>query len=372
MIYLDNNATTPLDPEVLKVMLPYMTQVYGNASSRHSAGRKAKLAVDEARYFVTDLIGAKPKDVVFTSGATEAINIGVKGIALSKQNKGKHIITCQTEHAAILETCRYLETIGFSVTYVSVDSNGLIDLEEYKQSFRPDTIMAGVMLVNNETGVIQPIAKLSEIAHEHDALFFSDITQAVGKVPLEIGAFGIDLAAFSAHKIHGPKGVGALYCRSLKIAMPLLHGGGQERGIRSGTYNVPGIVGFGKAAAIASERMYIDRLQLTKLQSTFERSFSDIPAVKILAQAAPRIHTTSSICCKGYLADVLIPALDPIIVSNGSACTSENIAPSHVIKAMGLSDDDAFATIRVSYGRFNREADVLALADSLSRLLSSS
>lgn len=362
IIYLDNNATTKIAPRVLEAMMPFLTEEYANAASIHPFGVKAYEAVKNARSQIADLISCETNEIIFTSGATEAINLAIKGIAESYKNKGKHIVTVATEHPSVLDTCRYLESIGYKVTYLPVQKNGLLDLEEVKQSIRSDTILVSVMLVNNEIGVIQPIKEIAKIAHSKDAFFMTDGTQAVGKTPVNVDLLGIDLMSFSGHKFYGPKGVGVLYARSKrpnKVKLnPLLHGGGHEKGLRSGTLNVPAIVGLGKAAEIASQEMDTDEKRIGELRDYLEKEFLKIKNTSLNGHPKQRLYNVSNICFKSVDADAMIIGLKNIAVSNGSACTSTSIKPSHVLKAIGLSNEDAFSTLRFSLGRFNTKTEI--------------
>jgi cysteine desulfurase len=345
VIYLDNNATTPLDPRVLDAMLPYFTENFGNASSQHPFGEVANAGVKEARNQVANLIGADMNELIFTSGATEGINLAIKGVFDAYVNKGSHIITVCTEHTAVLDVCRYLETIGAEVTYLPVQSDGLLNLDTLKDAIRPDTILVSVMFVNNETGVIQPIKEIAEIAHEKSALFMTDATQAVGKLPLKVDEYGIDIMPFSGHKLYGPKGVGALFIRQRRPnkvrIIPLQHGGGHERGYRSGTLNVPGIVGLGKACQIAQKEMNSNEKKILKWRDELELELLKIDGAFINGHKEKRLYNTINICFPDIDSDALIMGLTnpennspSIMVSNGSACTATSIEPSHVLMGM--------------------------------------
>ncbi|WP_375446981.1 cysteine desulfurase family protein [uncultured Fibrella sp.] len=376
MIYLDNNATTRLDPRVLETMMPFLTDNFANAASTHPFGVSASEAVKKARQQVADLLQCDPHELVFTSGATEAINLAIKGVAEIHGDSKRHIITVQTEHKAVLDVCHFLETRGYEVTYLPVQQDGLLDLADLKAALRPDTLLVAVMWVNNETGVIQPIADIARLAHEAGALFMTDATQAVGKLPIDVNMPGhpgaaIDLLTFSAHKFYGPKGVGGLYVRqhSVGTSQPrkvkleaLLHGGGHERGLRSGTLNVPGIVGMGKAAelarlAIADAR---ETQHLASLRDQIETALLTIPGTSVNGNREHRLYNTTNILFENCDSDALIMGLEGIAVSNGSACTAASIEPSHVFLAMGLDEQEAFSCLRLSLGRFNTEADVSA------------
>lgn len=369
MIYFDNNATTRLDPRVLDAMMPYLTDTYANAASTHPFGVSAHEAVKTARQQVADLLGCETHELVFTSGATEAINLAIKGVAENYQKKESdrrtgHIVTVQTEHKAVLDVCGYLETRGFEVTYLPVQPSGLLDLDVVKAAIRPDTILVSVMLVNNETGVIQPIREIAQLAHEAGALFMTDATQAVGKLPIHIDKDEIDLLAFSAHKFYGPKGIGGLFVRQRrpnKVKLEaLLHGGGHERGLRSGTLNVPGIVGMGKAADLTQ---HIEMQRIASLRDQLEMALLTIPGTRVNGNLEHRLYNTTNIYFENCDSDALIMGLDGMAVSNGSACTAASIDPSHVLLAMGLSETKAFSCLRFSLGRFTTNEDVITAID---------
>ncbi len=368
MIYLDNNATTKIDPRVLAAMMPYLTEQFANANSTHLFGLKAHEAVKQARKQVSDLIGAETHEIVFTSGSTEAINLGIKGIAENYISKGKHIITVSTEHSAVLDTCKYLETKGYEVTYLPVKNDGLIDLNELRAALREDTILVSVMMANNETGVIQPIKQISDLSHDAGALFMTDATQAVGKIEVIVDDLGIDLLCLSGHKLYAPKGVGALYVRQRfnRVKLPaLLHGGGHEKGIRSGTLNVPGIVALGEACAIAKKELFENDKYLGKLRDYLESELLKIESTFVNGCISNRLSNTSNILFKNVDSDAIILGLSnpengvPIIaVSNGSACTAASIDPSHVLTAMGLDEKESFSSIRFSLGRNNTKEEL--------------
>lgn len=380
MIYLDNNATTRLDPRVLEAMMPFLTDTYANAASTHPFGVSAHEAVKTARQQIADLLGCETHELVFTSGATEAINLAIKGVAENYQHRGKHIITVQTEHKAVLDVCGYLETRGFEVTYLPVQADGLLDLDVVKAAIRPDTILVSIMLVNNETGVIQPIQKIAQLAHEAGALFMTDATQAVGKLPVDVDALNIDLLAFSAHKLYGPKGIGGLFVRQRrpnKVKLEaLLHGGGHERGLRSGTLNVPGIVGMGAAAALV-ETQYVashsrqqqpssqETQHIASLRDRLETALLTIPGTRVNGNREHRLYNVTNIYFENCDSDALIMGLEGMAVSNGSACTAASIDPSHVLLAMGLNETEAFSCLRFSLGRFTTDADIDAATDGV-------
>ncbi|AFL83592.1 cysteine desulfurase family protein [Belliella baltica DSM 15883] len=362
LIYLDNNSTTPLDPRVLESMMPYLTTTFGNASSNHIAGVMANRAVNSAREKVANLINSDPHEIIFTSGATEAINLAIKGIVEQNQDKGNHIVTVSTEHPAVLDTSKYLESKDVEITYLPVDKFGLVDLAEVEKAIRKDTILVSVMLVNNETGVIQPIKEIAELAHQKGAFFMTDATQAVGKMKVSVNEMGIDIMAFSGHKFYGPKGVGGLYLRSrrpYKVKLEsLIHGGGHERGVRSGTLNVPGIVGLGVAAEISMKEMEADQERIGDLRDQLEKTFLGMPDTFLNGHPKKRLYNVSNICFKGADADAIIAGLENIAVSNGSACSSIKVEPSHVLTAMGLSESEAYSSLRLSLGRFTNYSNI--------------
>jgi len=369
--YLDYNATTPIDSSVLDAMLPFLKDNFGNSSSTHHFGQTINNNVKQAREQIADFINAQSNEIIFTSGATEAINIALKGIAESYNVKGKHIITVSTEHKAVLDTCKDLERKGFEVTYLPVQKNGLIDLTELEQAIRLDTILVSMMYVNNETGVIQPIKEIASIAHEKGVLFMTDATQAVGKIVIDVDELGIDLLCFSGHKMYAPKGIGALYVRQRgnKVKLiPQIHGGGHEQGLRSGTLNVPGIIALAKACEIASPEMEQNQKIITDLRNELETELLKLPNTSLNGDSENRIYNTANICFKGQDANVLIGRMKNIAVSNGSACSSAVVEPSHVLKAMGFSDDDAFASLRFSLGKYNTIEDVEAVVKKIKEL----
>ncbi|MGK6351159.1 cysteine desulfurase family protein [Parapedobacter sp. DT-150] len=362
LIYLDNNATTPLDPRVLEAMMPYFTTNHANASSvTHRAGRAAAAAVEKAREQVAALIGAEAKEMIFTSGATEAINMAVKGVFEHYQTKGKHVITCATEHKAVLDTLAYLERKGAEVTRLPVDTDGNIDLAALEAAIRKDTVLIALMHANNETGIIHPVQDIARIANKHDVLFFCDATQAAGKVDVDLRTAGIDLLCVSAHKLYGPKGVGALYVRrrSRRIQTgALLHGGGQEHKLRAGTLNVPGIVGLGMAAEIAQQHLADESRRLEALRDRLEAALTKLPATVVNGQHAQRLPHVSNISFRHLKADQIMVNVPDIALASGSACVSGTRDPSHVLKAMGHPDADAHAALRFSLGRFNTAEEV--------------
>lgn len=362
-IYLDNNATTACDPKVVEEMLPYFTSNYGNAASRnHAFGWVAEEAVELARERVARLIGADPKEIVFTSGATESDNLAIKGVFEMYASKGNHIITVQTEHKAVLDTCKHLEKLGAEIAYLPVDKDGLIDLRELEASIRPDTILISVMLANNETGTIQPVREISAIARKNNVLFHSDATQAIGKIPVNVNDDGIDLISMSAHKMYGPKGVGALYVRRKNPRVRLtaqMDGGGHERGNRSGTLNIPAIVGFGKACEIALAEMNESIQRLSVLRDRLEHALVAIEGVKVNGSVEHRLPNVTNLAFSFVDGDALLMGLNKsVAVSSGSACTSASMEPSFVLKAMGVSGDLAHSSIRFAAGRFTTEEEI--------------
>ena len=363
-IYLDNSATTAVDPRVLETMIPFFTENMGNAASRnHPFGWVAEEAVDYAREQIAQLIGASSsKEIIFTSGATEADNLALKGVAEMYAKKGNHIITVNTEHKAVIDTCKLLQKKGIDVTFLNVKEDGLIDLEELKAAMTDKTILVSVMMINNEIGVRQPIEEIAKIAHEGGALFMTDATQAVGKVPIDVNAMGIDLMAFTAHKMHGPKGVGALYVRRKKPRVKVtaqMDGGGHERGMRSGTLNVPGIVGFGKAAEVARLDMEADAERVGKLRDKLENALMGMEEAYLNGHKEHRTPYISNISFKYVEGEGLMMGFNQqIAVSSGSACTSASLEPSYVLKALGLDDELAHSSIRFSLGRFTTEEQI--------------
>jgi cysteine desulfurase len=361
-IYLDNNATTPMDPRVLEAMLPYFNEKFGNAASRnHPFGWVAEEGVDYAREQVAKLINASEKEIIFTSGATESDNLAIKGVFEMYKEKGNHIITAVTEHKAVLDACKHVEKLGGKVTYLPVKEDGLVDLAELEAAMTNETILVSIMYGNNEIGVIQPIKEIAAIAHKFGALFMTDATQAVGKIPVDVIADGIDLLALSAHKMYGPKGVGALYVRRkgprVKVTAQM-DGGGHERGMRSGTLNVPGIVGLGKACEIAGLEMESEAKRLSALRDKLERSLTVLEESYVNGNVEHRLPHVANISFKYVEGEGLMMAMKDLAVSSGSACTSASLEPSYVLKSLGLSDDLAHSSIRFGLGRFTTEEEV--------------
>lgn len=361
-IYLDNNATTPLDPRVLEAMLPYFTEKFGNAASRnHPFGWAAEEGVDYAREQVAKLIGASEKEIIFTSGATESDNLALKGVYEMYKDKGNHIITLTTEHKAVLDSCKHLEKLGAHVTYLDVESDGLLDLSKLEAAMTDQTILVAVMYANNEIGVIQPVKEISAIAHKYGALFFTDAVQAVGKIKVNVIEDGIDLLALSAHKMYGPKGVGALYVRRKNPRVKVtsqMDGGGHERSMRSGTLNVPGIVGLGKACELCYNEMEEEAKRLSYLRDKLESSLTVLEESYVNGNVAHRLPHTANISFKYVEGEGLMMAMKDMAVSSGSACTSASLEPSYVLKSLGLSDDLAHSSIRFGLGRFSTEEEV--------------
>ncbi len=363
-VYVDNNATTPTDPRVVEAMLPYFYQMPGNAASRnHPFGWEAEEGVDYAREQIAALINVDPKEIIFTSGATESDNLAIKGVFEMYASKGNHIITATTEHKAVLDTCKKLEKEGAEVTYLQVNAEGLIDLAELEAAMKPSTILVSIMWANNETGVIQPIKEIGELCARKGVLFFSDAVQAVGKIPVDPKAMGVHLMAFTSHKMYGPKGVGALYVsrKSPRVKVTAqMDGGGHERGMRSGTLNVPGIVGFGKAAEIAKAEMHQDAARLSKMRDRLEKAFQDnLEEIYVNGSREHRMPHVTNISFKHVEGEGLMMTFNQnIALSSGSACTSASLEPSYVLVALGLGDDLAHSSLRFSLGRFTTEEDI--------------
>jgi cysteine desulfurase len=368
-VYMDNHATTPMDPRVLEEMLPYFMEKFGNSASRnHSFGWSAEEGVELARERIAKLVGATTKEIIFTSGATESDNLAIKGVAEMYKEKGNHIITAVTEHKAVLDTCKRLEKYGYRVTYMPVQKDGLVDLEELKRAMDSGkTILVTIMAANNEIGVLQPFAEIGKLCRERGIIFHTDATQAVGKIPIDVNKQNIDLLSISAHKMYGPKGVGALYVRRKNPRVQIsaiIDGGGHERGMRSGTLNVPGIVGLGKACAIASEEMTKEACHLAGLRNRLrDRIMSHLDEVYINGSMEHRLPGNLNISFAYVEGESLLMGINDIAVSSGSACTSATLEPSYVLKALGTGDDLAHSSIRFGIGRFNTEAEIDYVAD---------
>jgi cysteine desulfurase len=406
-VYLDYNSTTPCDPRVVEAMLPYFTQMFGNAASRsHALGWEAEEAVELARERVAQLVGAEPKEIIFTSGATEADNLAIKGVVEMYAAKGNHVITVVTEHKAVIDTCHHLEKSGGEVTWLPVDADGLINLAELEAAIRPTTVLIAIMYANNEIGVIQPIRDISAIARRHGILFFTDATQAVGKIPVDVNADGIDLMAFSAHKLYGPKGIGALYVRRKGPRVRLtaqMDGGGHERGMRSGTLNVPAIVGFGMACELCRLEMEADGLRMRSdelrtegdgvrtggdglrmeadglgmnglrtvvLRDRLEQGLQALEGAKINGSRQHRLPQVTNISFPGVDGDALLAGLGKnVALSSGSACTSASMEPSYVLKALGLDDDLAHSSLRLGLGRFTTKDEIDYAIEQITKIV---
>jgi cysteine desulfurase len=364
-IYFDNHATTPIDPHVLDAMLPYLTGKFGNAASHsHTFGWEADTAVETARKQIAALIGALPHEIVFTSGATESDNLALKGVAESCRGKGNHIITAFTEHRAVLDTCAHLEAAGHRITRLQVRPDGLIDLDQLKAAFTSQTILVSIMAANNETGVLQPLEEIGALCHERGVLFHSDAVQALGRMPLDVNKVHLDLASLTAHKCYGPKGCGALYVRSGVKLAPIIHGGGHEHGMRSGTLNVPGIVGFGKACEIARNLLPEESCRIAGLRNRLrDRLLAELDDAVINGSMEHRLPGNLNISFLNVDGEALMTAVKDVAVSSGSACHSDKVDASHVLKALGLSDEAAGSAIRFGLGRFNTEAEVDYVAE---------
>ena len=372
-IYLDHAATTPTDRRVVEAMLPHFTDAFGNPSSIHSLGVETRTAVAEAREKVASLIGAASDEVIFTSGGTEADNLAIKGVALANAHKGRHVVTTRIEHHAVEESCRYLEKQGFKVTHVGVNHDGLVDPKDIEKAVTPETILISVMHANNEVGTIQPIAEIGKMARERGICFHTDAVQTVGHIPAMVGELGVDLLAISAHKLYGPKGVGVLYVRKGTRIVSFMHGGGQERGLRASTENVPGIVGLGKAAEIAQTEMDAESKHLTRLRDKLIKGLLErIPQTRLNGHPTQRLPNNVNISVASVEGESLAVSLDleGIAVSTGSACSSEAMEPSHVLMAMGLPAELARGSVRFSLGRENTDADIDRVLGAFPRIVS--
>ena len=373
-VYLDNQATTPLDPKVFSAMEPWFTEKFGNASSRnHTYGWEAEEAVEIARESVAATIGALPKEIIFTSGATEANNIALQGAAKSYQDQGRHIITVKTEHKAVMDVCQHLSKDGFDITYLPVDKDGILDLNKFEDAIRDDTILASVMHVNNEIGVIQPIKELGAICKNKGIIFHVDAAQSMGKLSINVDDMGIDLLSISAHKLYGPKGVGALYVRRKNPRVqlqPIMFGGGHERGIRSGTLPVPNIVGLGKACDIAADVMIEENLRISQLRDALLQGIrAENPNASINGSMEHRIAGNLNMSFPGANNEAIIAAVPDIAISSGSACTTSTMEPSHVLLALGMSKNEVYSSLRFGIGRFNTEKDVETATKVINRCM---
>jgi cysteine desulfurase len=369
-IYLDYSATTPVDPRVADKMIPYLTEKFGNPASRsHAYGWEAERAVEEAREQVAALVNADPKDIIWTSGATESNNLALKGAAHFYQSKGKHLVTVKTEHKAVLDTCRELERQGFEVTYLDPEPDGILDLDKFKQALRPDTSVVSVMLVNNEIGVIQPIAEIGEICRDKGIIFHCDAAQATGKVAIDLQRLKVDLMSFSAHKTYGPKGIGALFVRRKpRVRLEAqIHGGGHERGLRSGTLAPHQIVGMGEAFRIAREEMAVENERIRMLRDRLLKGVSGIEEVYINGDLERRVAHNLNVSFNFVEGESLIMAIKDVAVSSGSACTSASLEPSYVLRALGRNDELAHSSIRFTIGRFTTEEEIDFTVDLLQR-----
>lgn len=370
-VYLDNQATTPVDPRVLETMLPYFNEKFGNPASRsHSFGWAAGDAVENARAQVARLIGADPKEIVFTSGGTEGDNLAIKG-ALAGRSTGNHVVTAVTEHKAVLDSCKHLEKEGVRVTYLQVNSDGLIDLEQLRQAITDQTVLVTIMHANNEIGVLQPIAEIGQLCRERGVLFHTDAAQSIAKAPVNVAKQNLDMLSFSGHKLYGPKGVGAIYVRDGVLLSPILDGGGHERGMRSGTLNVPGIVGLGKACAIASEEMPKEACHTAGFRNRLrDRILGSVDECYINGSMEQRLPGNLNVSFGSIDGQALLMGLDDVAVSSGAACTSARLEPSYVLKAIGLSDELANSSLRFGIGRFNTEAEIDFAADRVIEVVS--
>jgi len=363
-IFMDNASTTKVDAEVLKTMLPYFTEYYGNPSSIHAFGREARNAVDTSRTHVADLLGAKDDEIIFTAGGTESDNLAIKGVAYlnkdKRTTKGPHIITSTIEHPGVLETCRHLETQGFQVKYLPVDKNGIVNPDELRKSISKNTFLITIMFANNEIGTIQPIDEIGKISHEHDIIFHTDAVQAIAKLPIDVKKQHIDLLALSSHKIHGPKGIGALYIRNGVKVQPIIHGGGHEKGVRSSTLNVPGIVGLGKACELAEKRMTKDISYMKTLRDLLIKNTLQIEESHLNGHPEKRLVNNAHFRFTGIEGESLLLGLDEqgIATSTGSACSSQKLQASHVLLAIGLDPVQAHGSLRISLGRENTKEEV--------------
>jgi cysteine desulfurase len=371
-IYLDHNATTPLDPRVFEAMTPYLIHVHGNASSLYKAGQEARAAIEDSRQKVADLLSAEPREIYFNSGGTEGDNTAIKGVALASRDKGRHIITSKIEHHAVLKTCKYLEKNGFEVTYLPVDEYARVDPDDLGKAIRDDTVLASVMLANNEVGTLQDIKEMASIAHARDVIFHTDAVQAIGKMPVDVNDLGVDLLAISAHKFYGPKGTGALYVRKGIRLDSLLHGGGHERRKRAGTENVAGIVGMGRAAELAVEELDQEITHVKSLRDRLEKGLFDrIDEILLCGHSTERLVNTLGVCVRYVEGESMLLNLDAdgIYVSTGSACSSGSLEASHVLLAMGFPAETAHGSLRLSLGKGNTEEEIDRTLDALPKVV---
>ena len=375
LIYLDHNATTPVDPRVIEAMLPYFTEKFGNAASDHAYGIEAKRAVDRAREQIAEVINARPAEIIFTSGATESDNIALFGVAEKYADKGNHIITCVTEHKAVLDCCKQLEKMDKRVTYLPVDQYGLVDPDDVRRAITPQTILISIMAANNEIGTLAPLEEIGAIAKEHEILFHTDAAQMVGHLSVDVQAMNIDAMSLSAHKVYGPKGIGALYRRRsnprVKLG-PRIYGGGHERGIRSGTLNVPAIVGFGEALEIAGREMASDAVRFRAwTQQMYQRLQEKIEGVRLNGHPTQRLPNNLNVSLLGIDAKLLMMNLKSVAISTGSACTSASVEPSHVVLALGFGEERAHSAIRIGVGRFSDSKQIGQAVDRIARIVQS-
>lgn len=369
LIYLDNNSTTRLDGDVLNAMMPFLTGQYGNPASQHHFGLELKNIIEQARERIATYIGASSAEVVFTSGATEGINIALKGLAFEAAEGRNKIVTVATEHRAVLDTCAYLEQIGFEIVFIPVDNSGLVSYADAESIIDEQTLAVSVMLVNNETGVIQPVAELAQIAHGHGAIMITDATQAMGKISVDVGQLGVDVLIFSAHKFHGPKGIGGLYLkRGLKLSQ-VVHGGGHERGLRGGTSNVPGIAGMAKALEMAAINLEQNSAQIRHLRDTLELQLLALPGATLNGHPDLRVPNVANISFDKIDANTFISEMTELAISNGSACTSAVLEPSHVLSAMGITNESAFGAIRFSLSKYTTLEEVNQVSDMIKRYI---
>lgn len=369
-IYMDNHATTRTDPRVVEAMLPYFSEHFGNANSVHNFGQRAAQAVDEARTQVAELIGAEPREIVFTSGATESNNLAIKGAAAMYRRQGNHIVTTQIEHRAVLDPCRRLERDGFRVTYVPVNRFGQVSVQDVADAITPETILVSVMLANNEVGTLQPVAEIGKICRERKVLLHTDATQAVGKIPVNVDALNVDLLSMSAHKMYGPKGIGALYVRRRVRLEPILDGGGHERGMRSGTLAVSSIVGFGKACELCQSEMGQENERIRQMRDRLHEGLTEaIDDCTLNGHATERLPGNLNLSFAHVQGEALLMAMKNVAVSSGSACTSASVEPSYVLRAMGVPDDLAHASIRFGLGRFNTEEEIAYTIEEVTRVV---
>jgi cysteine desulfurase len=373
-IYLDCQATTPLDPRVLAAMMPYLTESFGNPGSSHVYGWEAQAAIAQAREIIARSINASPEEIIFTSGATEANNLAIKGVAEANFSRGQHLITVQTEHSAVLDPCAYLATLGFEITYLAVDTLGTIDLSQLSEAIRADTILVSVMAANNEIGVLQPLEQIGKICRDRGVFFHSDGAQAIGKIELDVEAMQLDLLSLTAHKVYGVKGIGALYIRRKNPRVnlaPQLHGGGQERGFRSGTLYPPQIVGFGKAIELAIANLTEEQNSLRHLQQQLWQAIKDLPGIHLNGHPEKRLAGNLNVSFEQIDGNSLMLAMQPVVaLSSGAACSSSKTAPSHVLTALGRSRELAYASLRFGIGRFNTSAEIDLVAQKVIEVVS--